>query len=212
MFGIDSGFHRICTLIYTYVMLNLLFLLACVPVVTIPTAVAALFAVARKIVYREEPGIWKTFWRAFRENIVQASLIGGFFMISVWIMSQDIHLLHGNMRVEDIILSVMLFFVSYGAASTLLHAYSLMVHFRFSTWQLIQNAMKMNFIQPHLTLFSIGLTSIFLTISVKFPFLLVGCFFSLTAVMTYWFIDRKLIKLGVSICPLDEAEEEEYSA
>ena len=48
--------------------LNLIFVLACIPVVTIGAAVTALFTMTNKMVRNEEGTMWNGFWKAFRNN------------------------------------------------------------------------------------------------------------------------------------------------
>ena len=48
--------------------LNLIFVLACIPFVTIGAAVTALFTMTNKMVRNEEGTMWNGFWKAFRDN------------------------------------------------------------------------------------------------------------------------------------------------
>lgn len=56
------------------IIVNFLFLICCVPVVTIGASIAALNKITQEIVYDTETGIFKGFFRAFRENFKQATL------------------------------------------------------------------------------------------------------------------------------------------
>ena len=57
------------------VILNIVFLLSCIPVITIGASVSALYTVCFRIAKQEDPYIWKGFWNAFRENFRQSTCI-----------------------------------------------------------------------------------------------------------------------------------------
>jgi uncharacterized membrane protein YesL len=59
-----------------YLLLNLLWLLMCLPIITIYPATAALFGVTRSWSREEEPGIVGPFFRHFRENFALSLLVG----------------------------------------------------------------------------------------------------------------------------------------
>ena len=55
--------------------LNLIWLICCIPIVTIGPSTAAMYCVARDIAKGEWPGILKTFFRAFKQNFKQSLLV-----------------------------------------------------------------------------------------------------------------------------------------
>ena len=57
------------------IILNIVFLLGCIPVITIGASVSALYTVCFQIAKQEDPYIWKGFWKAFRENFRQSTCI-----------------------------------------------------------------------------------------------------------------------------------------
>lgn len=57
------------------ILLNLLFLISCLPIITIGASVTALHYVTLKIARKEAPAIWASFWKSFRENFKAATLI-----------------------------------------------------------------------------------------------------------------------------------------
>lgn len=74
--------------------LNLLFLFCCIPVITIGASTTALYYVTLKMVKNEESHITKSFFRAFKDNFRQSTviwlialLIGGILFADYTIMS-----------------------------------------------------------------------------------------------------------------------------
>ena len=57
------------------VILNVVFLLGCIPVITVGASISALYTVCFQIAKQEDPYIWKGFWKAFRENFRQSTCI-----------------------------------------------------------------------------------------------------------------------------------------
>lgn len=71
----DSDFMMSVSRAADYVILNLLGILFSIPVVTAGAAMTAKYYVAMKIVRGEEPAVLKAFWKSFRENFKQSTLI-----------------------------------------------------------------------------------------------------------------------------------------
>ena len=66
-----SFFERLADI----VILNVIFLICCIPVITIGASVTALSAITQKMSRKEEGYIVRGFFKAFRENFLQATAI-----------------------------------------------------------------------------------------------------------------------------------------
>ena len=75
LFNIESPFMQLLTRVGDMIILNLLFLICCVPIVTVGAATAALHKVSQDIVHDTDSGTVKTFFRAFRDNFRQATAL-----------------------------------------------------------------------------------------------------------------------------------------
>lgn len=75
LFNIESPFMQLLTRVGDLIIVNFLFLVCCVPIVTIGAATAALHKVTQDIVHDTDNGIVKTFFRAFRNNFRQATAL-----------------------------------------------------------------------------------------------------------------------------------------
>ncbi len=74
LFSVDSPFVRVMEMAFDIVLLNLLFLLCCVPIVTIGASLTALHTMTRHIVLKEDTPVIRGFFSAFRENCKEATL------------------------------------------------------------------------------------------------------------------------------------------
>lgn len=75
LFGPDSPAIRFLWKLADLIALNLIWILCCIPVVTIGPSTAAMYSVARRIANGEWPAVLKPFFRAFRQNFKQAFLV-----------------------------------------------------------------------------------------------------------------------------------------
>ena len=74
-FSPDSKFMQAMARVSDLVILNLLVLLSCVPLITIGAASAALYTVCFRIGTDREQGVCRSYFRAFRENFWQGTIL-----------------------------------------------------------------------------------------------------------------------------------------
>ena len=75
LFNLDNPFIQFLARVGDLIIVNVLFLICCVPVVTIGASITAMHKVTQAIALDEDNGIAKTFFRGFRENFKQATAI-----------------------------------------------------------------------------------------------------------------------------------------
>ena len=74
-FSLDSKFSQIMGRVFDLMMLNIIFLIMCIPIVTIGANFTAMYYVTLKMSKNEETYIFRTYWKSFRENFKQATAI-----------------------------------------------------------------------------------------------------------------------------------------
>jgi uncharacterized membrane protein YesL len=80
MFSPDSKFMEIFGRITDLILLNLLFIITCLPVFTIGAASAALYTLCFRLMREEYSGIVKSYFRAFRDNFKPATAVWGILL------------------------------------------------------------------------------------------------------------------------------------
>lgn len=75
LFNPDSIFFQFLSRVGDLILTNALFLLCSLPVVTMGASLAAMHKITQDLVFDNEMGIWKTFWKAFKENFRQATIV-----------------------------------------------------------------------------------------------------------------------------------------
>lgn len=89
----SSLFYRFFTKMADLVILNFLFLLGCIPIITMGTSCAALYAVALKMCRGTETYILKDFLAAYRQNLKQGIILHLIFSICFIIIAIDFYVM-----------------------------------------------------------------------------------------------------------------------
>lgn len=100
-FSMDGTLFRFLSKVADIMILNLLFILCCLPVVTIGAAVTALSYVTLKMKDQEEGYIWKSFFQSFKQNFGQATVIWLIMLALGAVLGVDLWLtgaMHGNLQ------------------------------------------------------------------------------------------------------------------
>lgn len=89
MFKLDSPLVNFLNKVADVMILSLVFMLACIPVVTAGAALTAAYYMGFKMVKNEESYIIKGFFKAFKENFKQATIIWLFALVIIGVMAAD---------------------------------------------------------------------------------------------------------------------------
>lgn len=74
-FDADSGVMRALSKIFDMGLLTLIYLVFCIPVVTVGAATTSLYYVSAKVLRHNRSYVWREFWSSFRTNFVQSTII-----------------------------------------------------------------------------------------------------------------------------------------
>ncbi|MGB4373493.1 MAG: DUF624 domain-containing protein [Halanaerobiales bacterium] len=75
IFRTDGPAYRVALIIYNLLALNFLWVVFSIPLITIGASTTALFYVTGKILRKEEYHIGADFWKSFKDNFLQATII-----------------------------------------------------------------------------------------------------------------------------------------
>lgn len=92
-FSMDNGLFRALNRISDLMILNLIFILCCIPVVTIGPALTGLYYVTLKIASNEEGYIVKGFFKSFKQNFRQGLIIWLILLAAGCVFGVDIFIL-----------------------------------------------------------------------------------------------------------------------
>ena len=189
MNALDSRFHRWLEVFTNFLLLNLLWLLACIPVLTIYPATAAMFGVARDWVRKKDTGVVQVFFLRFRENFRQSLVIGIVWTFLGVALVLDFYLVNQMSPDLRIVLGSLLFLMALLYAFTSVYLFPVMVHFD-TTWTVVlKNSLLLGIGRLLTTLQCLVVIAVMVGISVFAPFtlLITG---SVTAYVVYRLCDR----------------------
>ena len=142
-------------------LLNLLWLVCCLPIVTIGASTAALHSVARKMAACEYYTVWRGFWQGFRENWKQGTavmlILGAVLLISWWDIS--IGLRHPGL--SGIACQFVGVLGMIAAVLTLSLAFPVLIRYRLSLWIVLKNALLLSFANLHIVLAGLAAAALF---------------------------------------------------
>ncbi|MDN4524072.1 YesL family protein [Fictibacillus fluitans] len=194
-----GGFYMACVWFARFAFLNvlwLLFSLAGLVIGGIFPATAALFAVERSWIRKEEsPSLIRQFWREYRAQFVKANMLGylmvlfgGLLWVNVKLMFPLDYLVIGVLKV--LLLGLFFLFVI-----VLLYLFPVMVHFKGGILDCVKNALFVGLSSPLMTVMS-GLGILVVTYSCyKIPGLSVFFYVSGAGFLSMWFSHCAFLRL-----------------
>lgn len=93
-FDFDSLIMRFLGRIMDLVLLNLCFIIGCIPIVTIGTSMTAMYSVSLKLVRNEEDYIIQSFWKNWKKNFKQSTLVWLLILTLGFFFWMEYHLIH----------------------------------------------------------------------------------------------------------------------
>jgi len=95
LFRMDSPLMRFLTKIADLMVLNILFCVTSIPLITIGASWTALYSVTLKMVRDEEDSVSRSYFRSFRQNFRQATLLWLGVLVVLALLVLDIRVLNG---------------------------------------------------------------------------------------------------------------------
>ena len=95
LFRMDSPLMRFLTKIADLMVLNILFCITSIPLITIGASWTALYSVTLKMVRDEEGSVSRSYFRSFRQNFRQATLLWLGVLVVLALLVLDIRVLNG---------------------------------------------------------------------------------------------------------------------
>jgi len=186
MFNIDGRFFSIISRLGDLVILNILFLICCIPVITVGASVSAMYAVTKKMTEDKEGYILKSFFKAFKENFRQSTVLWFILLVCAVIVSVDLYICRNFMKegLLQAFAEVFMLFALLMVFFMILYALTLQCTFENT----VRNTLKNSF------LISLGHApwSILMTVLALSPFIALLCFgeffgTELLAILLIWF-------------------------
>ena len=186
---LDTRVYRWLETATDFFLLNLMWLVACLPVVTIFPSTAAMFGVVRDWVRGKEGSLTSTFIARFRENFGQSLLVGAIWTVFGVALFLDFLVANQLSYWTEIVLKSLLVLVSTLYAFVSVYLFPVMVHYETDWKTVIKNSLLMSIGRLPTTLMCLAFLVVMVGLTVVVPFLVVITG-SITAYGVYRLCDR----------------------
>ncbi|WP_426452350.1 YesL family protein [Paenibacillus sp. S-38] len=189
--------------------LQTLILMAIVSPFTLFPSTAAMFSVARKwLTGDEDVPLFKTFFRSYKSNYVQA-MLGGLLYVLFGVILYTNFRFYGNQTGLFSVLRFLVLSLTVLLSISLFHYFSILSHLHMKTLQIVKNAMLITIGNPIRSISMIVLNGVVLYISFAvFTFLIPFFMGSLLAIVSFWHFNLIFGKLQEKQQELAEKEAE----
>ena len=143
LFNLDNPFMQFLFRVSDLIILNLIFMLSCIPIVTIGASISALHSVCLKIVRGQESYMWQGFWKAFRQNFKQGTILWIISILLFIFINMDYTILNAADIPFFSYVKVALGTVSAILFSMFIYVFPIIAHFKCTIRQAIKNALFM---------------------------------------------------------------------
>lgn len=148
LFSLDSPLMQALSKVADLLWLNVLTLICCLPIVTVGASLTAMNYMALKIVRNEECYITKGFFKSFRENFKQATLIWLILLLMTVILAADFLIMRGSSdTVFEKALRGVVMAVSFMVAFTMIFVFPVLAKFDNTVFRTLKNALMMSLMQ-----------------------------------------------------------------
>ena len=186
---LDTKVYRWLETATDFFLLNLMWLVACLPVVTIFPSTAAMFGVVRDWVRGKEDSLTRTFITRFRENLGQSLLVGAIWTVFGVALFLDFLVANQLSYWAEIVLKSLLVLVSAVYAFGSVYLFPVMVHYEADWKTVIKNSLLISVGRLPTTLACLVFLVVMVGLTVVVPFLIVITG-SITAYVVYKLCDR----------------------
>ncbi len=211
-FSYESRFSQLLMKLCYCCYLNLLWFLCSLPVVTLGASTAALYAACFKI-HQEEEGrsVGMLFFRAFKENFKQATVIWLIMLALGLVLGGDgyilYHLRNSSTGTPAIIYTLMMAVLIAAAVAyviVLLYVFPLTAKVQNTVWPMLKNSLLIgtHYLFATILVFAVHFAMFFVAVRFFTPILVLGE--GLCAMLSAW-----LLRGVIAACTYDPEEEEE---
>lgn len=141
---IDSPFMQVMGKVADLMILNLITLVCAIPLFTAGAALTAMHYQVLKIVRNEECYVVKGYFKAFRENFVQSTIIWLIMLLIALILGGDFYIMYRSGVEFHVIFKAVLGAIAIFATFTLLYVFPIQARFANTVFRTIKNALAMS--------------------------------------------------------------------
>lgn len=157
LFNEDNPLMRALAFLWDIICLNAVFLLSCLPIFTIGSAISALYHVTVRMVRKEDLYIASAYFKAFRQCFRQSTFLFLPLCFSCLFFGADLYIIHNIIDPSYIILQYPIWFIIFALVSVMIYAFPLIGLYENNTGQVLKNAILLSLGNIPTTIFIIVL-------------------------------------------------------
>ena len=145
LFNMDNKFFTVMGRVADLIMLNVVFLICCLPIVTIGASLTALHYVTLKMARNEESYIIRSFFKSFKQNFKQATVINLIMLAVAAILYMDLRIVGNISGTMSQVLYIVFFAFGILYMMVFLYIYPVLAKFYNSIKNTFRNAFLIGF-------------------------------------------------------------------
>jgi uncharacterized membrane protein YesL len=166
----NSGLFQTLNAVVDLFLLNFLWFITSLPLITFFPATAALFGVVRKrIIQNETDGMFKNFFAMFKENFKQSSILSALWTVIGIFLLFDYRLIQPEASIFHLVLYIILVIGILLFCSITIYLFPIMVHFELNWKLIIRNAFFFSLMNPVLTILLLVIVGVCFTLIYHYP-------------------------------------------
>lgn len=96
LFGYNGPIFNVLSRVTDILWLNVLYIICCIPIITIGAATTSLYYVTMKMAKNEEGYVAQDFFKSFKQNFKQSTCIWAIFLVVIIMLTGDIRIIGSN--------------------------------------------------------------------------------------------------------------------
>jgi uncharacterized membrane protein YesL len=194
---IDSRFYAVVDRLSNLFILNIFWIVSCLPIVTIVPATTAMFSVVRQWQLHQDTSVVRNYFRYLKENFKQSFIIGLMWTVISVVLYFNYFYLNQDHSGAKFIILVPLVLISLLFTGTSAYLFSVMSHYELTWKRAITSSFFMAIANFPITLFIIGVFVLLVVVLMYLPvFTLI--LFSIGAYINYSLCNRVFQKMELS--------------
>lgn len=146
-FSLDSPLMQALNKMADLLWLNVLTIICCIPIVTVGASLTAMHYMILKVLRNEETYITRGFFRSFKDNFRQATVIWLIQLVVTVLLAGDFYIMYKSETEFHIVFQVLIMIVAVMAVLTSTFVYPVLAKFDNSIFSTIKNALYVSILQ-----------------------------------------------------------------
>ena len=177
IFNSENKVFSTLSKVFDMIVIGLVWILLCIPIITIGPATTALYYTIVKVIRRERSYLFKEFWRSFKLNFKQGIVVSIIFVVFAFIMYVDFRFLNEaveeSYKYRSVLYGVYLVVIVM-AVFLFLYVFPILSRFTVSTKQLFKWAFLLSVRHFVSTFLMTAILAVFIVLSYLVIYTLIG--------------------------------------